>query len=280
MVTQNEDEGNEGKAIPPLSKAQVATIFAAMHALGIHKNQDLADRAEVNRSYLSEILNRRAGPGMHVAPKLAKALHLPIAVFVPETAADGSASSGPTRPHVENDATTKAIETLDRRRETGVTLGGRTLRPVIAVVVLRTPVVARVNAGEGGGMPHEDMVDVPSGMLSGRDTFLVEVVGDCLEPEIRSGDHVLIERGRAPRDGDLVCAVLNRGGQEEWILKRWEALAGGRVALVPEIEAPGVGARYEYERPEDVDLEGVFYALVRVGGRRMRATEAVTGRSD
>lgn len=260
-MTESQDDG---KAIPPLSQEQVGAIFAAMHALDIHKNQDLADRAGVNRSYLSEILNRRAGPGMHVAPKLARALRLPISVFLPGASVG---STDPARPPVDNNDAQKAPQPLDRSDERGVTNARGEARELDWGLYVAATVAGRANGGPGEGYVNEP-ITVPVEVVRGRNFRAWEVAGSCMEPELSEGDIVLIDLDARPVDGKLVVARRKSG---EVLLKRYFRRAGenGGPALIelrPNIDAAGVGELVILEE-DQVDIVGVIFYKMRAVGR-------------
>jgi repressor LexA len=60
-------------------------------------------------------------------------------------------------------------------------------------------------------------------------SFLLRVSGDSMIDEgIRPGDLVIVERGRTPKNGDVVLAQID----DEWTLKFFEKKAGS-VKLIP-----------------------------------------------
>lgn len=66
-----------------------------------------------------------------------------------------------------------------------------------------------VSAGKGEGILREiDMGYLAPKRHPGR-RFLVRVDGNCLDPEVRAGDFVVIDPDRPAEDGDLVVAVLD-----------------------------------------------------------------------
>lgn len=85
-------------------------------------------------------------------------------------------------------------------------------------------------------------------------TFLVKVNGDSMiEAGIREGDMVLVERGRAAREGDIVVARVDG----EWTLKTYE-LRKGQAVLVP------ANKRYAVIKPEhELTFGGVVVGVVR-----------------
>lgn len=60
-------------------------------------------------------------------------------------------------------------------------------------------------------------------------SFMLRVMGESMiEEGIRPGDMVIVERGRFPKTGDVVLAMIDN----DWTLKYYENLKG-RVRLVP-----------------------------------------------
>lgn len=81
--------------------------------------------------------------------------------------------------------------------------------PAFGVVLL--PVVPQfaLNANSivdlGGHVQTTEFVAVPTELTFGRILRAVRVEGSCMEPEIKSGDVVLVEVGRMPLDGEVVA---------------------------------------------------------------------------
>jgi repressor LexA len=86
------------------------------------------------------------------------------------------------------------------------------------------------------------------------ETFLVKVQGDSMiDAGIKEGDMVLVERGRAAREGDIVVARVDG----EWTLKTYERRSGQAV-LVP------ANKRYPVIKPaHELTFGGVVIGVVR-----------------
>ena len=77
---------------------------------------------------------------------------------------------------------------------------------------------------------HTDTMDL-DGMLvkNHQDTFLLRVNGDSMiDAGIHEGDFVMVERGREPKNHDIIIAEVDG----EWTLKYYEK-EGSRVRLIP-----------------------------------------------
>lgn len=85
-------------------------------------------------------------------------------------------------------------------------------------------------------------------------SFLLKVSGDSmLEAGIHEGDLVIVERGRAPKSGDIVLACVD----DEWTLKYYR-LEGGAILLVP------ANPKYHVIRPKaELTLGGIVRAVIR-----------------
>ena len=85
-------------------------------------------------------------------------------------------------------------------------------------------------------------------------TFLVKVSGDSMiEGGIHPGDLVLVDRGRSPRNGDVVLAQIDN----EWTLKFFDK-KGQKVRLVPG------NAKYPVLEPKmELKIGGVITGSVR-----------------
>lgn len=74
-----------------------------------------------------------------------------------------------------------------------------------------------------------------------------------IDAGILPGDVVIIERGRTPKNGDVVLAEIDR----EWTLKYYKK-EGGTIALVP------ANPKYPVLHPkEELQIAGVVAAVVR-----------------
>lgn len=85
-------------------------------------------------------------------------------------------------------------------------------------------------------------------------SYLIKVTGDSMvEAGIREGDLVIVERGRAPQDGDIVIAQVDG----EWTMKYYEK-RGAKVRLVP------ANRKYPPIVPKrEMSVGGVVTAVIR-----------------
>jgi transcriptional regulator with XRE-family HTH domain len=168
-----------GKATPPLSVRQVEVIWESMVAKRIRRTGDLAELAGLNRSYVSEIVNRRTGPGLSAIHKLATALELPVAAFLPGADPDQAIAAARMAPR------------LDRE------------------VVILAPKIGRGVADTAGGgqiedYPPQQLTPVPERAAKGHQLASGEVRGDCLAPDLEPGDTAIIAIHEA-RPGQIVA---------------------------------------------------------------------------
>ncbi len=113
------------------------------------------------------------------------------------------------------------------------------------------------------GFPTAAQEDVTSELMSLDDflierksaTYMLEVQGESMiEAGILEGDLVLVERGRTPRRGDIVLALVDN----EYTLKYLET-EKGRPVLVPANKA----FKKIYPNPNTLKIEAVLKAIVR-----------------
>ena len=85
-------------------------------------------------------------------------------------------------------------------------------------------------------------------------TFLVKVSGDSMiDAGIHEGDMVLVERGREPKNHDIIIAEVDG----EWTLKYYEK-QGGRTRLIP------ANKKYSPIEPKhELKTGGVIVAVIR-----------------
>lgn len=113
------------------------------------------------------------------------------------------------------------------------------------------------------GFPTAADEDVETDLLSldefliekKKSTYMLEVVGESMiEAGILEGDLVLVERGRTPRRGDIVLALVDH----EYTLKYLET-EKGRPVLVPANKA----FKKIYPNPNTLKIEAVLKAVIR-----------------
>lgn len=133
------------------------------------------------------------------------------------------------------------------------------------LLMIRFPVLARANAGPGGGMIAErETVSIPEERVDKHDVRVLYVSGDCMEPDMRAGDHALVDAALVPHERDIVAVRIK--STDEILVKRYARAGQGRVRLSPNIDAPGVGRAYELAE-SDLEIIGVVYSVLRSVGR-------------
>jgi transcriptional regulator with XRE-family HTH domain len=203
---------------------------------------DLAGLAGVGRSWLSELeLDRIARP----APGRLERLAAPLGVDpdrLLSTVDYESAALAAGRPRRRGDApgkdeiVTESTELVVRRRSEGR--------------CVRLPV--RSQASAGGGSPP-DVRTVSFEVLPGEVGHrfeAVEVVGDCLEDELRKGEVVVVDLDGSPVPCDIVLAEHDG----EWIFKIVER-RGDDLFLVAHNDRPALPVDGDRTRILGVALE-------------------------
>ena len=119
------------------------------------------------------------------------------------------------------------------------------------------PLLGSVQAGWPSPAEEElvDTLDLDDYLIRHREqSYLVKVSGDSMiDAGIHPGDLVIVERGRAPKDGDIVIAQVDG----EWTMKRYEK-NGKSVRLV------AANKKYPPTTPKrELVLGGVVTAVVR-----------------
>jgi repressor LexA len=88
-----------------------------------------------------------------------------------------------------------------------------------------------------------------------KETYMLEVVGESMKDAgILEGDMVLVERGRTPKRGDIVLALVDH----EYTLKYLDT-EKGRPVLVPANKA----FKKIYPNPDTFKVEAVLKAVIR-----------------
>jgi repressor LexA len=118
------------------------------------------------------------------------------------------------------------------------------------------PLLGRIAAGRPiEAIEDREAVRLDELIPTGEGHYLLEVRGDSMiEDHIEDGDLVVVDRGRQPRNGDIVVAILEG---EEATLKRFFRERDGRFRLQP---ANSAMAPILVDR---VDLRGVVRGVVR-----------------
>lgn len=94
------------------------------------------------------------------------------------------------------------------------------------------PLLGTVEAGWPSPAEEElvDTLSLEEWLIKNREaTFMLKVSGESMiDAGIRPGDMLLVERGRTPKNGDIVVAEVDK----QWTLKYFEK-HGDRVVLMP-----------------------------------------------
>jgi SOS-response transcriptional repressor LexA len=110
------------------------------------------------------------------------------------------------------------------------------------------PVVDEISAG--GGMVPLDYIALTRSHTAPENVVALRIKGLCLEPEVRDGDTVIVDKTRTPENGNLVVVIMD--GKSS--LKRFKEDTRGRKWLEN---------KYGHYRPEDVYIFGVVTNLDR-----------------
>lgn len=97
---------------------------------------------------------------------------------------------------------------------------------------LTIPLLGRIAAGRPIEAIPESMEINITDLFTGPDRFVLQVNGDSMiEAGIHDRDYVIVQQSGTAREGDIVVALVD--GYEA-TLKRYHALPGNRIRLVPE----------------------------------------------
>ncbi|MEA3471376.1 MAG: LexA family transcriptional regulator [Thermodesulfobacteriota bacterium] len=122
---------------------------------------------------------------------------------------------------------------------------------------LPLPVVGEVRAGFPSPAEEElrDTISLDEYLISRPESsFLLEVSGDSMIGEgIKPGDLVIVEKGREPRNGDVIIAQVDG----EWTMKYFRKKRGGIVLESANPEYPPIRPKRE------LTVGGVITAVVR-----------------
>ena len=148
----------------------------------------------------------------------------------------------------------KGVVRREKNRSRGLTLVGSVTR----LGENRLPVLGQVPAGPPiEAIEHADDTVQLDAALAGRADYLLRVKGDSMEPEIHSGDLVLVRQSSAAEDGEIIVALLR---DDEATVKRLR-----RTGHVAWLEASN--PRYGPIR-DSFQVSGKIVGLLRRYGRR------------
>jgi repressor LexA len=121
---------------------------------------------------------------------------------------------------------------VENMKERGIVNKDRAGRLIPGRRFTEIPLVGTVHAGFPSPAEEEltDTMSLDEYLMPNKDaTYLFRVTGDSMiEAGIMDGDMALVERGRTPKDGDIVLAEVDR----EWTMKYYRK-NGAKVWLEP-----------------------------------------------
>jgi len=140
-------------------------------------------------------------------------------------------------------------EGIVRRDEAGKLTPGRLFLPL--------RVLGTVQAGFPSPAEEEnvDTISLDEWLVGKREaSFMLKVTGDSMiEAGIQPNDMVILERGRTPKNGDIVVAEVDH----EWTMKYYEK-RGPQIVLRP------ANKKYPLIKPkEELKVAGVVTAVIR-----------------
>lgn len=113
-------------------------------------------------------------------------------------------------------------------------------------------VASRATAGPGGSTDPQLWPYLPDPSESDHPFIVVLVTGDCLDPDIRPGERVVVDKWGAPRAGNFVVVRYD----DEMLLKRVERRNGDLWLVANRHHEP-------MKLSEDVAIEGVVRLIMR-----------------
>ncbi|OLC54417.1 MAG: repressor LexA [Acidobacteria bacterium 13_1_40CM_4_69_4] len=146
---------------------------------------------------------------------------------------------------------------LLRRRRKGRRQAIDLLPPAQRGSAVHVPLLGRIAAGRPiEAIAEERTVPLPRNLAAGGRTYVLEVTGDSmLQEQILNGDYVVVEDRRAPKNGEVVVALID--GREATLktLRRYK----GRVRLLP--ANPSMDPIVV--RPGSLQIQGVVKGVLR-----------------
>jgi len=143
-------------------------------------------------------------------------------------------SYGEIRNFMKYKSRNSAFKVVRKMKKLGLITQEMLNRAIPKKISTPIPVLGVIEAGPGWSSPAEEELIDPMTldeylMPHKEATYLLKVSGDSMmEAGIMPGDLALVERGRDPKDGDIVIAEVDGSSTMKYYQKR-----GGRVVLVP-----------------------------------------------
>lgn len=141
--------------------------------------------------------------------------------------------------------------------EAGLLEKDRQGKYIISTGVSGLPLLGTVEAGWPSPAEEElaDTMNLDEFLIQNKEaTYMLTVSGDSMiDAGIRSGDIVLVERGRQQKDGDIIIAEIDGGWTMKYFYKK-----NGRVSLEP------ANKNYKTIYPKDeLKVAAVVMAVIR-----------------
>jgi len=123
--------------------------------------------------------------------------------------------------------------------------------------VTRLPMAGVIAAGSPiEPIPQTEFVEVPSGMIQGKDHFVLKVKGDSMKDEgILPGDLIIVRKQAEARNGQAVVGLLNR----EATLKKYYRRSQ-RIELHP---ANAAMKPIIVRAADDFQIQGIVTGIIR-----------------
>ena len=170
--------------------------------------EQLARKAHVKRAWLSHVeLGRREKPEREMLEALAGPLGVPASTLL--AAAGYRVAPLPPPPRRSPAEIARELEAALREAP-----------------ILIPETIGAVSAGPGTTGEAEMWPYWPPAGERGHEFTVVRVVGTCMEPHIREGERVVVDKSASPRPGDIVAAehdgerivkVLERRNGDLWL---------------------------------------------------------------
>lgn len=166
----------------------------------------LTEYAKVKRSWLSLVeTGKRKRPERELLEKIAVVLHIPSETLLAEAG-----------------YRVKPLPAPPRRTPQEI------LRELEAVTPILVPETTQpASAGAGALVEAEYWPYLPQPGERGHTFIAVPVTGDCMEPRIKAGERVIVDKSASPKPGDVVLAIHD----EEAVVKILEQ-RNGKLYLV------------------------------------------------
>lgn len=158
---------------------------------------------------------------------------------------------------IRNNSIRQAKELIDTLVEEGLILRGRDgkLQPTMSMMGIRE--LGVIEAGFPSNAEEEiaDAITLDEWLIKDRpSTYMLKVSGESMiDAGIRPGDTALVERGRQPKNNDIVIACVDG----KWTMKYYQK-KGSAVVLVP------ANPKFPNIYPqEELKIEAVVTAIIR-----------------